>query len=122
MKKIIVEEEEKNQISSQHEEIDSRLFNFLIRRLKVEERNLGGDYGVEFEPLIVIEYTFEGYPGYGFNTFHTKREMERFVVDMLWEEDVINIYPYSKNEQDPERVKIMKTIRKFLNFILSSKK
>jgi len=120
--KIKLNENEKDQISSQHEEIDSRLFNFLLRRIKINERNLGGNYGDEFEPLIVIEYTFEGYPGYGFNTFHTKREMERFVVDMLWEEGIINIYPYSKNEQDPERVKIMKTIRKFLNFILSGEK
>jgi hypothetical protein len=44
--------------------------------------------------------------------------MERFIVDMLWEEGIINIYPYSKNEQDPERVKIIKTIRHFLNHTL----
>ena len=120
--KIKLNENEKDQISSQHEEIDSRLFNFLLRRIKINERNLGGNYGDEFEPLIVIEYTFEGYPGYGFNTFHTKREMERFVVDMLWENDIIDFDPYDLKEQDPKRVKIIKTVRKFLNFMLSGKK
>lgn len=39
--KIILNEEEKNQISSQHEEIDSRLFNFLIRRVKKEKKRFG---------------------------------------------------------------------------------
>jgi hypothetical protein len=119
--KITLNENEKDQISSQYEEINSRLFNFLLRRVKIKERNLGG-YIDDSNPMKIKEYSFESLPGYGFNTFHTKREMERFIVDMLWEEGIINIYPYSKNEQDPERVKIIKTIRKFLNFMLSGKK
>jgi hypothetical protein len=119
--RILINEDEKNQISSQHEEIDSRLFNFLIRRITIVEKNIGG-YIDDSNPMKIKEYSFESLPGYGFNTFHTKREMERFIVDMLWEEGIINIYPYSKNEQDPERVKIMKTIRKFLNFVLSETK
>jgi Icc-related predicted phosphoesterase len=121
MKKIIVEEEEKNQISSQHEEVDSRLFNFLIRRLKVEERNLGGNWG-DFEPMKIKEYSFEGIPGYGFTGYNTKKEMERKILNMLDENDIIDTHPYELDERDPERVKIIKTIRKFLNFVLSETK
>jgi hypothetical protein len=102
---------------TQLDEIDKKLYNFLLRRIRINERNIGG-YTDDDNPIKVKEYSFEDLPGYGFNTFHTKREMERFIVDMLWEEGIINIYPYSKNEQDPERVKIIKTIRHFLNHTL----
>jgi hypothetical protein len=120
--KITLNENEKDQISSQYEEINSRLFNFLLRRVKIKERNLGGDYGDEVESLIVIEYTFQEYPGWGFNSFDTKKKIESSIIDMLWENDVIDFYPYDLDERDPKRVKIIKTIRKFLNFMLSGKK
>jgi hypothetical protein len=42
--KLILNENEKNQISSQHEEIDSSLFNFLLRRIKKEKKDLGTDW------------------------------------------------------------------------------
>ena len=48
--KIIITENERKSISSQHEEFDSRILNFLMRRIKVEERKLGGDFG-DFEDL-----------------------------------------------------------------------
>jgi hypothetical protein len=119
--KIKLNENEKDQISSQYEEIDSRLFNFLLRRIKIREKKLGGDFG-NIEPLTAIEYTFEGYPGWGFNNFKSKKDIENSIVDMLWENDIIDFDPYSLEEQDPKRVKIIKTIRKFLNFILFGKK
>ena len=123
MKKVIVEEEEKNQISSQHEEIDSRLFNFLIRRLKKETILMGGsDYGFDSEPISINRYTFEGVPSYGFSSYHSKKEVERIILNMLYENDIIDTHPYELDERDPERVKIIKTIRKFLNFVLSDKK
>ena len=119
--RIIINENEKNQISSQHEEIDSRLFNFLIRRLKGEERNWGGNWG-DFEPMKIKEYSFEGIPGYGFTGYNSKKEMERKILNMLYENDIINTHPYDLDERDPERVKIVKTIRKILNFVLSETK
>ena len=119
--RIKLNENEKDQISSQHEEIDSRLFNFLLRRIKINEKNLGPNFG-SIEPLVVIEYTFEGYPGWGFNSFSTKKKIESSIVEMVWENDVIDFYPYDLDERDPQRIKVIKTIRKFLNFILSGKK
>ena len=52
--KIILNEDEKNQISSQHEEIDQSLFNFLLRRIKKNKRNISRDS----EDLNITEYTF----------------------------------------------------------------
>jgi hypothetical protein len=37
-------------------------------------------------------------------------------------ENNITDYIYDMDEQNPERVKIVKTIRKFLNFMLSDQK
>jgi hypothetical protein len=48
--------------------------------------------------------------------------MERKILNMLDENDIIDTHPYELDERDPERVKIIKTIRKFLNFVLSDKK
>jgi len=111
---------ENEQISSQHEDIDSKLFYFLARRLKVNERKIG-DGWEGMEPLKVKEYKFEGFPGYGFNGYMSKKEMEYSIVRMLYQNDITD-YIYDMDERDPERVKIVKTIRKFLNFMLSDQK
>jgi len=121
--KIIINENEKDQISSQHEEIDRSLLNFLIRRVKIEKKNLGSDWYNE-KPLEVTEYRFEGFPGFGFNSFSSKKDMERKTIEMLVEEtDMVGEWFFgSNNVNNPERQKFMKTIRNFLNFILSDQK
>lgn len=118
--KIIINENEKDQISSQHEEIDRSLFNFLLRRIKIEKRNLNSNW-LDEEPLEVTEYKFEGYPGHGFNNYDSKKSMETKIIGMLYENDITD-YIYDMDEQNPKRVKIVKTVRKFLNFILSEQK
>jgi hypothetical protein len=116
--KIVLNEEEKSQISSQHEEIDSSLFNFLMRRIKKENRKLDNEF--YDNPLEVTNYTFEGLPGYGFtNLVSSKKDIQNRIFDMLYENDIIDYWPYDLNERDPQRVKLTKTIRKFINFILT---
>lgn len=121
--RIKLTENEKDQISSKHEEIDSNLFNFLVRRIKVEEKDLGTDW-LGNRPLRVTEYKFEGFPGYGFNSFSSKKDMEYKICEMLIEETefVGDWYYGSQNVNSPERQKFIKTIRKFLNFVLSEQK
>jgi len=118
--RIRLNEEEKNQISSQHEEIDSRTFNFLIRRIQKNKRNLGNN---EFDDDIfeVTEYTFEGFPGHGFNSFNNKKQIERKIIEMLVEEtDLVGDWFFGpENVNNPKRQKFMRTIRKFLNVLLS---
>jgi hypothetical protein len=117
MKRIILSEEEKDNIKSQHDDIDKKLMNFFLRRYKVEGRKIDGGWE-DVKPLIVTEYTFEGMPGYGFNSFASKKDMERKIISMLYENDIVENHPYDLDEQDPIRVKTIKTIRKFLDFIL----
>jgi len=120
MKRIILSEEETNDIKSQHDDIDRKLMNFLLRRYKVEEKKVD-DGWKDVEPLIVTEYTFEGLPGYGFNTFASKKEIEKKIIEMLHENDILDNWTYDLDQQDPKRVKTIKTIRKFLDFILPKK-
>jgi hypothetical protein len=47
--------------------------------------------------------------------------MERKIIEMLYENDIIE-YLYDMDERDPKRVKIIKTIRKFIKFMLSDQK
>ena len=119
MKRYFILENEKEDISTQHEEIDRSLMNFLIRRIKVQQREINGGWE-DVKPFKIIEYTFEGLPGYGFSNYNTKKDMERKIIEMLYENDKIGEEVYEfKNELDVNRQKIVKTIRKFLNFILS---
>jgi hypothetical protein len=120
MKNRLLIEDDKNDILNQHEDIDHKLFNFLLRRIKIEKKDLGTDWFGN-RRIIVNEYRFDGLPGYGFNSYDSKRGMESKIIEMLYENDITD-YIYDMNEQNPERQKIIKTIRKFLNFILIDQK
>lgn len=116
--KIKLTENEKNQISSQHEEFDSRILNFLMRRINVEKRKLGGDFG-DFEPLTTIEYNFNGFPGHGFNSYQNRSYWERRVIELLEEAEIIpQDWAGDLKVENPERQKIIRTIRKFIKNIV----
>jgi UTP-glucose-1-phosphate uridylyltransferase len=115
-RKILITEDEKNNISNQHSEIDGKLMNFLLRRVNVNEKQIGS----EEDPIKFIEVRFTDFSGYGFTNFMSKKDMERSIFTMLYENDVVEDID-EMDERNPERVKIVKTIRQFLNFILPKK-
>lgn len=112
--KIIITENERESISSQHEEFDSRILNFLMRRIKIEEPK----YDI-LPPIKVVTYSFGGYPDYGFNSFMTKYQIESRIISLLIDNDIVDIDLYADNNKlNPEIQKIIRTIRRFLNIIL----
>ena len=113
-KSFLITEEEKNEISNSHDDIDRNLMTFLLRRVEKKERQIGDD---EY-PLKVTEVSFNGLPGYGFNSFSSRKDMERKIINMLEEEEVTNLGDYNPSILDTDRQKIIKTIRQFLNFIM----
>ena len=119
MKRIFLFESDKNDISSKHEEIDRSVLNFLLRRGSVTNKQIGDDDD-DF-PIKFSEVRFEGLPGFGFTTFNNRKQMERNIIEMLEEKEVINLGEYNPNVLDTDRQKIIKTIRYFLNFILPKK-
>ena len=117
VRKILITEDEKTNISDQHSEIDSKLMNFLLRRVEKKERQIGDD---EY-PINVIEISFIDLPGYGFNSFSNRKDMERRIINMLEEEEISNLGEYNPNVLDTDRQKVIRTIRVFLNFIMPKK-
>lgn len=117
MSKIFLFESEKEEISKKHDDIDRSVLNFLLRRTVVTDKQIGDDdYPIKFS-----EVRFEGLPGFGFSTFNNRKEMERNIIEMLEEKEVINLGEYNPSVLDTNRQKIIKTIRYFLNFILPKK-
>lgn len=118
MKRFLITEDEKTNISDQHSEIDRKLMNFLLRRVEKKERQIG--YGDEYA-FTVIEISFSDLPGYGFNTFSSRKDMERKTLEMLEENDIVDLGGYNPGVLDTDRQKLVKTVRAFLNFIMPRK-
>lgn len=114
LNKILITEEEKNEISNSHDDIDRKLMTFLLRRVEKIERKIGDD---EWS-MNVTEVSFNGLPGYGFNSFSNRKDMERKIINMLEEEEITNLGDYNPSILDTDRQKVIKTIRAFLNFIM----
>jgi GTP-binding protein EngB required for normal cell division len=117
MGRMILSENEKNEIKNQYDDIDRSLMNFLLRRAKIEDKKIGEDDS----PINFKAVSFEGLPGYGFNSFRTKKEMEKSIIDMLYENDNIDFWPYDLDERDQRRIKVIKTIRNFIDFVILKK-
>ena len=117
--KYNLNENTNDSISSKNGEIDQELFLFLARRKKVEENIISFDWGYN-RPFKRIEYSFNGFPGYGFNSFLNKKQMESRIIEMLIEktEFVGEWFYESTRVKNPERQKFIKTIREFLKFLL----
>lgn len=107
-------------LHEQTQEIDTNILNFLKRRINIQEKSFGYESD-DIKPLKVTEYTFEGLPGYGFNSFATKKEMVKRILNMLYEQtDLVDedFYSTPMNVRDPKVEKIMRTVRVFLNQII----
>lgn len=103
-----------SQISPNDGEIDNRILNFLLRRINVKKREHTGFFGDE-NTFTIIEYTFDGFPGYGFNSYQTKSYWTRIILDLLEEVGLISdSWVGDIKKENPERQKIIKTVRKFL--------
>jgi len=89
-----------------------KILNFLLRRYKVEERNLGD----EQDPIIykTIFFDVDG-ETYVISTFDNKREQIRKIVDMLIIHNIIEpIDPYER-QLDPYTQKVIRAVKSFLN-------
>jgi hypothetical protein len=109
--KITITENERESISSQYKEIDNKLFNFLLRRIKTED-----DF---YNSESFTVYYFEDFPDDKFNSLMKKYRIETFLIDFLIKIGKMRPdYFVMKNpENDGETKKVLNTIRKFINFL-----
>jgi hypothetical protein len=127
MKRIILSEDEKTDLSGKHEEIDRGIMNFLLRRYKVEEKTLPKSTFFDPDdddspPLSWKEVSFEGFPRYGISTYMSRKDMEWRILNMLEDAEKLNTDDFRGNQGfNIDRQKKIKTIRAFLNFTLPKK-
>ena len=127
MKRIILSEDEKNNLSNQHEEIDRMIMNFLLRRHSVEERTLPRSTFFDpddddLPPLSWKEVHFVDFPRSSLSSYMSRKDMEWRLLNMLEDAEKLNTDDFRGNKGfDGDRQKKMKTIRAFLNFIMPKK-
>ena len=127
MKRIVLTEEEKDDLSKKHEDIDRKLMNFLLRRYSVEEKTLPKSTFFDpddddLPPLSWKEVHFVDFPRYGLSSYMSRKDMEWRLLNMLEEAEKINTDDFRGNRGfDADRQKKMRTIRAFLNFVLPTK-
>jgi hypothetical protein len=103
---------ESRRLTETKEDPTQKILNFLLRRYKVEERNLG----YEDKPIIfwTIFFDVEG-ETYVISKFDNKREQIRKIVDMLTIHNIIEpIDPYER-QLDPYTQKVIRAVKSFLN-------
>ena len=102
-------------LKEETEEIDQKVRNFLLRRYKVEEKNLGD----EEEPITfkIITFNLKG-EIYSVSNFQNKITQVQQIFDMLIHGNVIEPIELYGKSLDPYRQKVIRTIKKFLSEIM----
>ena len=97
------------------EDPTQKILNFLLRRYKVEDIDLGWEGNpIKFK---TIKFDVHG-EKYGFTTFENKREQIRKIVDMLVLHNVVEpIDPYEK-QLDPYTQKVIRAVKLFINQVM----
>jgi len=102
---------ESRRLTETKEDPTQKILNFLLRRYKVEERNLG----FEEKPIIFWTIFFDvNGETYVISKFDNKREQIRKIVDMLTIHNIIEpIDPYER-QLDPYTQKVIRAVKSFL--------
>ena len=107
---------ESRRLTENEEDPTQKILNFLRRRYKVEETNLG-DWGEGSLMIKQISFDVNG-QRYSISNFQNKKEQIKNIVDMLTEHNVIEpIDPY-RRELDPYAQKVIRATKTFLNQVM----
>ena len=102
-------------LQEDEEDPTQKILNFLLRRYKVNDIDLGW----EGNPINFRTINFDVYgEKYGFTTFENKKEQIRKIVDMLIIHNVIEpIDPY-ENQLNSYTQKVIRAIKTFINQVM----
>jgi len=99
-------------LKEETEEIDQNVLNFLLRRYKIKELDLGEN--LKFKNL----YLEVGGDYYQISTWRSKKSNILEILNMLEENNVIEPVDNFSNENNFYRQKIVRTIKRFLNQVM----
>ena len=102
-------------LQENEEDPTQKILNFLKRRYKVEERNLGD----EQDPIIFKTIFFDvNGEKYSISTFQNKQEQRMTIIKMLIEHDVIEPFNFYERHLDPYAQKVIRAIKTFINQVM----
>ena len=106
---------ESRRLTENEDDPTQKILNFLLRRYKVEERNLGD----EQDPIIfkTIFFNVNG-ETYSISTFQNKQEQRMVIIKMLIERDVIEPFNFYERHLDPYAQKVIRAIKTFINQVM----
>lgn len=106
---------ESRRLTENEEDPTQKILNFLRRRYRVEERNLGD----ENDPIIykTIFFNVNG-ETYTISTFQNKQERRMTIIKMLLEHEVIEPFNFYERHLDPYAQKVVKAVKSFLNQVI----
>jgi hypothetical protein len=102
-------------LTENEEDPTQKILNFLIRRHKVEEKNLGD----EEEPITfkIITFNLKG-EFYSVSNFQNKITQVQQIFDMLIDGNIIEPIELYGKSNDPYRQKVIRAIKRFLNQVM----
>lgn len=106
---------ESKRLTENEEDPTQKILNFLRRRYRVEERNLGD----EQDPIIykTIFFNVDG-ETYTISTFQNKITQVQQIFDMLIDSNVIEPIELYGKSNDPYRQKVIRAIKTFINQVI----
>ena len=107
IRKILREEVEQGNI-------DKNLLNMLLRRANVEEK----EFGFDGKPIRMktISFRFED-DVYTITAWQSKKDNIKKIMNMLWENNIVDLDNLTTSSLDTERQKIVQTIKHFIKII-----
>lgn len=106
---------ESRRLTESDEDPTQKILNFLRRRYKVEERNLGD----EQDPIIYKTIFFDvNGETYTISTFQNKQEQRMTIIKMLIEHDVIEPFIFYERHLDPYAQNVVRAVKTFLNQVM----
>jgi hypothetical protein len=92
-----------------------KILNFLVRRYKVEEKDIGWDDN----PIVIKSVTFEvDGERYGISKFQNKKDQIRTIVDMLVLNNIIEPIDQYEGRLDPYTQKVIRAVKTFITQVM----
>ena len=105
-----------SKIAQENEEDPTqKILNFLVRRYKVEEKDIGWDDN----PIVIKSVTFEvDGERYGISKFQNKKDQIRTIVEMLVLNNIIEPIDQYEGRLDPYTQKVIRTVKTFITQVM----
>ena len=102
-------------LQENEEDPTQKILNFLLRRYKVDEVDLGwADHPIK---LRMIKFDIDG-ESYSISTFENKRQQIVKILDMLKTHNIIEEIDRYEGKLDPYTQKVIKAIKQFINQVM----